>query len=116
MQIPSNLNLLLPDTRNRYESNLDFELRKWIRKVAELLNGGIKFDDNFNAEIASVADTGVADTEFSYTHSLKRVPAGFIVINISKGGVVYDSGTAWTATTIYLKCTQASTVVKLLIF
>jgi hypothetical protein len=61
----------------------------------------------------TVGDTGAADTEFAVDHPLGRVPAGFLVANIDAAGVVYDSGTAWTATVIYLKCSAANAGVTL---
>lgn len=114
MQIKKKVDLTQPE--NEFERALAIELQKYSQDLSDLLNGGLKFSDNFNAEITTVSDSGTADTEFTVSHTLKRVPSGFIVINISKGGVVYDSGTDWTTTDIYLKCTTANTEVKLLIF
>lgn len=68
------------------------------------------------SELLSTADTGTADTEFTITHPLGRIPAGFLVTRIDKAGTVYDSGTPWTNTTIYLKCSAASAVVTLRVF
>lgn len=67
--------------------------------------------ENIAGEFQVVADTGAADTEFSVTHGLGSIPIGFLVTNIDKGGVIYDSGTAWTTTTIYLKCSAANAAV-----
>jgi len=85
------------------------------------LQGRIRFGDGTDAEQGEnvagefqvVADTGSANTEFSVTHSLGVVPIGFLVTNIDKGGVVYDSGTAWTTTAINLKCSVANAAVTL---
>ncbi|UCD07833.1 MAG: hypothetical protein JSW41_02610, partial [Candidatus Aenigmatarchaeota archaeon] len=71
---------------------------------------------NFDAMYVQMSDTGAANTEFSVTHQLDRVPVGYIVTYINKAGVIYDSGTAWTATTMYLKCSVANTTVTLLIW
>lgn len=68
------------------------------------------------SENVSVADTGNADTEFAVSHHLTRIPSGFIVAKSNKSGVVYDSGTAWTTTAIYLKCSAANAAVELCVF
>jgi len=67
--------------------------------------------DNLAGETVSVADTGSANTEFTVSHSLGSVPAGFFLINIDSAGVVYDSGTAWTSSAVYLKCSAANAAV-----
>ncbi len=57
-------------------------------------------------------DTGNADTEFEIEHDLDKIPNRFLAVYADKGGVVYDSGgTAWTTSSIYLKCTTANTSV-----
>lgn len=68
------------------------------------------------SESVSCSDTGSADAQFSVTHHLGRTPTGFLLTRIDKAGAVYDSGAAWTDTTIYLKCSVASAVVTLRIF
>ena len=57
-----------------------------------------------------------ADTEVSRSHVLGRTPQGFIPVSSSLGGVNYNSGTAWTSTSIYLKNTVASDSVALVLF
>jgi len=68
------------------------------------------------SEAVAVSDTGTADTEFSVSHHLGRVPNGFLVTKIDKAATVYDSGTSWTTTTVYLKCSAANVSVTLRIF
>jgi len=41
------------------------------------------------------------------------VPVGYLVTKISNGGVIYDSGTTWTDSTIYLKSSVANSAVTL---
>lgn len=106
----------------------DPELKKQLKRADQdmanlflAMQGRIRFGtgtdgdrgENIAGEFQIVSDTGNANTEFSFTHGLGAVPVGFLVINIDKGGVVYDSGTAWTSTTIYLKCSVANANVKL---
>ena len=113
MQIKRGLNLLLPI--NPWGQVLTMELSSYFSELANLLNKGLQVSDNFNAQIVTVTDTGLVNTEFVVAHTLKQVPIGFIVINIDKAGVVYNSGTIWTTANIYLKCSVASCLTKLII-
>lgn len=95
------------------------ELKKWalmVRKLyeqlARIVNGLISFGnglkrDNIDGEWATVADTGAANTDFTITHNMLRIPVGFIVMTSSSGGVVYKGSVAWTTTTITLRDTVA---------
>ena len=114
MQLRKNLRLIKPDTD--YNKNLDRELTSGWMELADTLNGGLKFSDNFNQETITVSDTGTADVEIAVTHTLKRIPVGFILINRNKAASVYSSGTAWTATTIYLKANLANCNITIMVF
>ena len=69
--------------------------------------------ENISGEFQVVADTGSADTEFSVAHTVGAVPVGYLVIKVDNAGVIYDSGTAWTSTTVYLKSSAANSAVTL---
>lgn len=97
-----------------FEKALEKELQSFSNELSVILNKGLKFGDNFNAQIIAVSDTGLVDTEFVVAHTLKTVPIGFIVIKNNKAGVVYDSGTAWTASNIYLKCSIANCALSII--
>lgn len=98
-----------------FESDLEKELLSFSTELSTIINKGLRFSDNFNAQIVTVADTGTANTEFSVAHTLKTVPAGFILININNAGIVYDSGTVWTTTALYLKCSAANCTIKIIV-
>jgi hypothetical protein len=68
--------------------------------------------ENISGEF-QVVTSSTADTEFTVAHGLGATPIGFLVLRTDKGGVVYDSGTAWNDTNIYLKCTTATTTLTL---
>lgn len=75
--------------------------------------------DNINGAFGTTANTGAADTEFSVTHNLNRVPVGFHVINQSKAGSFYGTptlGTHWSKTQIFLKCNVANVAATFFIF
>jgi hypothetical protein len=114
MQIRRQIKTTKPESA--FDVSLEQELLSFIAELAQAVNKGLKFEDNFNAAIITVADSGVADSENTVAHTLKRVPIGFLVLNINKAGTVYDSGTAWTTENIYLKCDVVSCAIKLLIF
>lgn len=99
-----------------------------VQRIIEALQGRVSFLDtsdgisdgrhsqNMDGEFQRISDTGNVDTEFSVTHTLNRVPKGFLTIKSSKGGVTYDSGTAWTSTIIYLKNSSANNDITIWIF
>ena len=99
-----------------------------IQKIIEAFQGRLTFLDTSNAagdgrhsenldgEFQVFTSNGVADTEETLSHTLNRTPVGFIIMNSSKGANLYDSGTSWTSTTIYLKSDTASTIYTIWIF
>lgn len=104
------------EPESQFDKTLELELLNFIKDAAELLNNGLSFDDNFYAETLTVADTGAANSENAITHTLKKVPTGFFLIYKDRAGDAYDSGTTWTATTIYIKFSAANSSIKLLVF
>ena len=107
------------DTENliHYYTQMDND----VLRIIQVLQGRVRFGDgidgmegeNIAGEFQVVSDTGVANTEFTVSHSLGAVPIGYLVIKIDKAGVVYDSGTTWTSTDIYLKCSASNANVTL---
>ena len=114
MQVRSRIKTSKPESK--FDETLETELVSYSLELANILNAGLKFADNFNAQIKTFTTNAAANTEDAVAHTLKRVPTGFIIINRDKAGIVYDSGTSWTATNIYLKCSAAATAVKIMIF
>lgn len=101
----------------QYMTNMDSDLVR----IFDLSNSGISFGptvnlspgENMFGQWATVADTGTADTEFAVPHtfssqSIGIVPGNYFVTYTNKKGVVYDSGTPWTTSNIYLKCSAAN--------
>ena len=117
MQIPGRITT--PDPQTDQERELQAALVRYSIELSKLLNNGLKFSDNFNAQIVSYTSHAVADTEDTIAHTLGRVPTGYLALHRSKAGTIYQgpaTGTAWTATAIYVKSNVASTVFSLLIF
>ena len=119
------VNKLLNYNSSRYsDDNHDGDIKEIDKDLVTIVNclqGRVRFGsgndgsdgENMSGQWQVVADTGTANTEFSVTHTVGAVPVGYLVTKINKGGVVYDSGTTWTSTTIYLKCTSANATVSL---
>lgn len=107
-----------------YMTTMDSDLSR----LFDLSQGNISFGTTINlkpgenmfGQWATVSDTGTANTEFSITHSLSSqgisiIPGNYFITRINKGGVVYDSGSAWTTTKIFLKCSAANAALNIFI-
>lgn len=95
------------------------KIKQWAEKLQQMLDSTFRKVASipFNqSESLAVADSGNANTEFSVTHHLGRMPVGFIVTKSDAACSVYDSGTTWTTTTIYLKCDAANTALTISVF
>jgi len=95
------------------------DIKEWADKLQEMLDTTFRkvADIPYNqGEALTVADTGSANAEFSVTHHLGRTPNGYIITKNDKACSVYDSGTTWTTTAIYLKCDTANIALSLSVF
>lgn len=89
----------------------------WLQRHGRVLDGNVSFgqtnvnktnrDRNIDSFMANGATPGVANTEFSVTHSLGRIPITFFG-HTDNGGVLYKSTTAWSKTAVFLKCTTVT--------
>lgn len=90
-------------------------------KLVQIVNGQIGFGspsvgaDNLDLVWLSTTTPAVADTEFTLTHNLGRVPSGYTIMSIDKAGIVYKGTTAWTTTQLSLKCNQASAAAVIIV-
>lgn len=101
------------DEQGKYVLNNNID--QLSRTVNNIEFGGVDASENISCVIKTTT-TSTADTEFSITHSLDRIPVGFIVINTDKYCNIKASGTTWTTSLIYLKCDVATVALTLLIF
>jgi hypothetical protein len=63
-----------------------------------------------------ITTPGVANTEFTITHNLGRIPAGYDVKAIDQAAIIYDSRrNAWTKTQMFLKANAASVNITLFV-
>lgn len=104
------------------------EIKKWalmVRKLyeqlARVVNGLISFGnptsgrDNIDGEWASLTTPATPDTDFIVMHNLLRLPIGFIVMNQSKAGIIYQGSVPPTTTTITLKCNVSSDTILIFV-
>lgn len=95
-------------------------VRKLYEQLARVLNGLVSFGnglsrDNIDGEWATIPDTGPANTDFTVTHNMLRLPVGAWIMRQTKGGVIYDGTVPWDDTTITLKCTVANDAIVIFI-
>ena len=112
MQITKPQSYRVPDTHFR---------RVW-EDIYKLVNRNISYghqvngqDQNIDGMLIEVPDTGLANTEFAVTHNLGRVPLFYDIKYMSLATQVFDSGTAWTASQIYLKSTTAHVKIRIFV-
>lgn len=99
---------------NNYQQVLD--------RTHDIINGGIDLGGvnnpgNANNTHVALNQVVAANVEFAVIHNLGRVPTGVhIVRTVQSGLFLYDSGTAWTTTKIFLKSNIVNPVATLQIY
>lgn len=99
------------------------QIEQDLTQLFTFSQGRVRFGDfgdgnrgeNISGEFQQFTSHASANTEFSVSHGLNVVPQGIIVIGKDKSGDLYqlsDTGTAWTSSTIYLKCSVSSVTFK----
>lgn len=95
-------------------------------RTHDILNGGIDLGamsntnfihvpGNVNNTHVGIQFPAVANTELAITHNLNKIPTGFITVRTGNV-IIYDSGTTWTTTQIFLKCNTANAAAILMIY
>ena len=100
-------------------------LRDTVDLLAVALNGRMSLGDatvsssragNLDAVYVKVVSPG-ANVEFPVKHELGRIPSGFEVVFRDKAGIVYASRQgSWTTRVIFLKCSAATTTLRVRLF
>lgn len=97
---------------------------KWITnlvvRLRRTVDGHLGFGDGVDPDNMfgvwiTYTTNAVANTEDAVTHNLGVVPVGYLVFSQDKAGSLYKSGSAWTTSQIFLKCSAASTTVLIFI-
>ncbi len=95
-----------------------------FNQVINCLNGRVRFGpgtsgnngENIAGQFLTITTNVTPNTESTFTHTMGSIPVGYIIIGQDKAGSLYqlaNTGTAWTSSTISLKCSVASVVFKL---
>lgn len=114
------LESLLKDVESGNEQDFRRSLRRNYERLAQLFNGLISFGDgtnrdNIDGNWFDVTTPGAANTDFTVTHNLGRVPVGVLVMRKSAAVDIYTGSVAATTTQITLRATVASVNVKLFV-
>lgn len=95
------------------------QIQVQIQKLYYVIQGRVSFGtgvDGINGQQVSgqfqtYTSNVTPNTEDTLAHTVGSVPIGYIVMTQDKAGSVYGTaslGTAWTGSTIYLRCDVAS--------
>lgn len=115
---PNDFSMTVPQ---QWTSEVDTDLKN----ICLALQGRIRFGsnasnnnmgENIMGQFITYTTNGTVNTQDTIPHTLGSVPVGYLVISKSIAGDIYqqaNTGTAWTAKNIYLKCTTASNTVTL---
>lgn len=92
--------------------------------VMTCLQGRVRFGpgtsgnagENIQGTFLTIVTNGVANAESTFTHNIGSIPVGYLILAQDKAGSLYQlaaTGTAWTSTTISLKCSVATVTFNL---
>jgi hypothetical protein len=99
-------------------------LTRHSERLAKVLNGNVNYgstmsnkdaDMNMNCAKFTGTSPGTANTNFTLTHSLGRIPLTINAQDTNNGGLVYRGTVAWTKTTVTFRCTTASAQYNLIV-
>lgn len=98
---------------------------RWNEIISRAMSGNVSFgstmgntdaDQNLSVWKAAGTSPATANTDFTLTHSLGRVPITIVGQDTNNGGLLYRSPvTAWTKTTVTLRCTTVSAAYNLVL-
>lgn len=100
-------------------------LNMFMKSMTRKLNGHLTLGDggqsewagNFYAQFIEFTTPVNANEEFVVDHGLGIDPVGRFVIRQNAAASLYDSNIgSWNKNSIYLKCNQASVLMKILLF
>ncbi len=95
-------------------------LKRQYEEIARALNGRVGFGDGTDSENIegtwiSVTTPGTPNTDFTVTHGLDRLPAGYLVMVKAAAVDIFDGSVAATISQITLRATVGSVAIKLFI-
>lgn len=95
-------------------------LRKYYEQMSRIINGQLGFGDGTNADNIdgvwiTVVTPGAANTDFTVTHNLQRIPVGYLVMTKDRACDIYTGSVASTKTQLTLKATTTSAVLTIFV-
>jgi len=105
-----------PQPRNSWEMDVLKTLQDFFNRIVAILNRGITFTENVDCVLVTLTSSATPDDSNTVNHTLGKIPNGYIVYYQNKAGSLYDGGTTWTNTAIYVKSNIASVTFKIIIF
>lgn len=94
----------------------------FMDQLQQLFNKNISFgtgistqDQNIQGKMIEIADSGVANSSITINHNLGYIPKFYDVKYASLATQVFDYGTAWTKTQIFLASTTAHTKLRIFV-
>lgn len=94
----------------------------WIEELHKVISGGISFgsglntlDKNIQGVMVEIADSGLANSVIPVTHNLGYIPKFYDIKYANKATQVFDFGTAWTSTQIFIASSTANTKLRIFI-
>lgn len=85
-----------------------------MENIVQVLNGNLEFISNIKSSIIS-ATFNATNTETQFSHTLGKVPIGYIVLSSTAAMSVYSGTTPFTNGLIFLKSSATGTASLLLI-
>jgi hypothetical protein len=86
----------------------------FMDQLQQLFNKNISFgtgistqDQNIQGKMIEIADSGVANSSIAIKHNLGYIPKFYDVKYLSASSVIFDFGTAWTKTQVFLASSTA---------
>jgi hypothetical protein len=105
------MKLKAPQTVSNVESWQDLQRfsDQYFTATTDLLNGNLTFVDNIDVSIVTF-NFLAANTTYQVTHTLERIPTGYLVIKKAASTDVYDGVGTNTGSAIFLRSTVATQV------
>lgn len=108
--------IIFPKPRDAQETDLYNTLREFVTQVTKILNRGIIFSDNADCKFVTYTANAMINTQDTIAHGLGRIPTGFLVYDRDRDTNDPYRSAAYDATNLYLKCSTASAVFKIIVF
>ena len=98
--------------------------RRWTEQIAQAVGGQLSYgstmentDEDINMKVWKATGTSPAtpDTDFTIDHKLGKVPISIVGQDTTNGGLLFRGSVPWTATTVTLQCTKASSVYNVIL-